>query len=505
MARGIFAGIVSGAVVGGLGLATLSVVNGPVDLPKPGGDEIAEAPITTPEREAAGEPAAVDIAAAPAETAPEPTPEPAPDAEPDPLPQPAADAERVPTPAPAPVPAPAPAPAPAQPETSDAQPDADQAAGEAIDPAPEPDSRPTGVEGESETSRPDQAPAAPGTGAPQTAPAAGEAAPSPTPLPQTEAALDPALSAGTAPESESGASLPAAEGAGPPAVTPSTLEEPDQPPAAPESSEPPASARVKSDPLAPIGNLAPNVTTDRLPTIGDDEAEAGQPPAVAAISPLAIERNAVAFDRPAGLPMMAVMLVDDPETRAGLGDLANLPFPVSFIVTAEQPDAAEAIAFYRGAGAEVLISITLPEGAKPVDAEVTLQGYSGFLADAVGLQVDESFQASGTTAAQVAQVLVEGGHGLVSQPQGLNTGHKSALKAGVPAGLVFRELDNDGQTAAVIRRFLDNAAFKARQERGVILRGHARPETLKALIEWSLGNRVKSVAMAPVSAVLLDG
>ncbi len=76
----------------------------------------------------------------------------------------------------------------------------------------------------------------------------------------------------------------------------------------------------------------------------------------------------------------------------------------------------------------------------------------------------------------------------------------------MPAGLVFRELDNDGQKPDVIRRFLDNAAFKARQERGgVILLGHARPETLQALIEWSLGNRAKSVAMAPVSAVLLDG
>jgi polysaccharide deacetylase 2 family uncharacterized protein YibQ len=115
------------------------------------------------------------------------------------------------------------------------------------------------------------------------------------------------------------------------------------------------------------------------------------------------------------------------------------------------------------------------------------------------------FQASGATATQVAQVLVEGGHGLVSLPQGLNTGHKSALKAGVPAGLVFRELDNDGQSPDVIRRFLDNAAFKARQERGVILLGHARAETLQALIEWSLGNRARSVAIAPVSAVLLDG
>ena len=33
--------------------------------------------------------------------------------------------------------------------------------------------------------------------------------------------------------------------------------------------------------------------------------------------------------------------------------------------------------------------------------------------------------------------------------------------------------------------------------------GRANVETVQALIEWSLGNRVKSVAMAPVSAILL--
>ena len=101
-------------------------------------------------------------------------------------------------------------------------------------------------------------------------------------------------------------------------------------------------------------------------------------------------------------------------------------------------------------------------------------------------------------------MLSETGHGLVSTPQGLNTGHKLALKEGVAAGLVFRELDNDGQSASVIRRFMDNAAFKARQENGVIMLGHGRVETVQALIEWSLGNRAKSVALAPISAVLLD-
>nr|WP_275116132.1 divergent polysaccharide deacetylase family protein [Aliiroseovarius subalbicans] len=201
---------------------------------------------------------------------------------------------------------------------------------------------------------------------------------------------------------------------------------------------------------------------------------------------------------------MAVILRDAPAARAALGDLKNLPFPISFVVDAGAADAAQAIAFYRAAGAEVVVALSLPDGATPTDAEVVLQAQEALFADAVATLFSASFQTAGATARQVAAVMQDGGHGLISIPQGLNTGHKSAVKEGVEAGLVFRELDNDGQSAAVIRRFMDNAAFKARQEPGVIMLGHARVETVQALIEWSLGNRAKSVALAPVSAVLQD-
>ncbi len=553
VARGVFAGMISGAVVGGLGLATLSVVNGPVEPVSPLSDEITEAPITAPEMDAEELAAATEMDETPEEPAPEPVQEPEPVSEPvsEPAPEPepetdpvvelepeeggqaepeelatqevapepdaVADAEAASDPevmadtdlgsAPGEeaVPEPAAEPeAPVEPEMTDVQPEVDQGAGEVTGLVPEPDTQPELAEGAGTEARIDETPAAPTAADPQSVPAAGEVVPVPTPLPQTEAALDPALSEAPAPQGETGAALPAVDAADMPAEAPAALEDPAQPPAAPEESEPPAPTRLKSDPVAPIGDLAPNVTTNRLPTVGA-AAEAEAEPEVAVASPLAIERNSAPFERAEGLPMMSVVLRDDPAARAGLGDLAGLPFPVTFVVAAEQADAAEAIALYRAAGAEVLVSVALPEGATAVDAEVTLQAHAGLLAEAVGLQMAADFQTAGPTATQVAQVLVEGGHGLVSLPQGLNTGHKSALKVGVPAGLVFRELDNDGQSAAVIRRFLDNAAFKARQERGVILLGHARAETLQALIEWGLGNRAKSVAMAPVSAVLLDG
>ena len=117
--------------------------------------------------------------------------------------------------------------------------------------------------------------------------------------------------------------------------------------------------------------------------------------------------------------------------------------------------------------------------------------------DAGGLQ--ESREVSD----QVARILADSGHGLVLYPQGLNTGQAIAARAGVPAATLFRDFDSKGQTATVIRRFLDQAAFKAGQEGSVIMLGRLRPETISALLIWGLQDRASRVAFVPVTRVLL--
>nr|WP_320179439.1 divergent polysaccharide deacetylase family protein [Roseovarius pacificus] len=73
----------------------------------------------------------------------------------------------------------------------------------------------------------------------------------------------------------------------------------------------------------------------------------------------------------------------------------------------------------------------------------------------------------------------------------------------MPSTTVFRDFDAKGQDATVIRRFLDQAAFKAGQdENGVVMVGRLRPDTISALLLWGLQDRASSVALAPVSAVL---
>ena len=52
------------------------------------------------------------------------------------------------------------------------------------------------------------------------------------------------------------------------------------------------------------------------------------------------------------------------------------------------------------------------------------------------------------------------------------------------------------------RRYLDRAAFKAAQEGRVVVQGTTRPETVQALLEWTVEGRAGSVELAPASAVL---
>ncbi|MEJ2001315.1 MAG: divergent polysaccharide deacetylase family protein, partial [Maritimibacter sp.] len=249
------------------------------------------------------------------------------------------------------------------------------------------------------------------------------------------------------------------------------------------------------------------VVTGRLPTINaaDGESDAADPVLDSTSQP-ALERNAIRFTASTGQPLLSLLLIDTGDGRDTLRDLDKLPFPVTVAVDASASDAAKAIDFYRGKGAEVALIVPLPAGASATDVEVTLQGYDGLLSQAVAAMVadKDGFQTLGAGAVQFGGHLLDQGLGLVTFPSGLNTGHKAALKEGVHAGLVFRDLDGEGQNGATIQRFLDNAAFRARNQNGVIVVARTHGETVQALLEWSLGNRAQTVALAPLSAVLLE-
>jgi polysaccharide deacetylase 2 family uncharacterized protein YibQ len=162
------------------------------------------------------------------------------------------------------------------------------------------------------------------------------------------------------------------------------------------------------------------------------------------------------------------------------------------------------MAAYRDRGIEVLAIVSLPANAQPSDVEVSMAAVFLALPETIGILDATGAGLPETTAAQaqVMAALKADGRGFVTLPRGLNSSTRAAEAASVPAVSIYRDFDAQGQDARVIRRFLDQAAFRARQESGVVMLGRVRPETISALILWSTANRASDVAQAPVSAIL---
>ncbi|MFX0544197.1 divergent polysaccharide deacetylase family protein [Roseovarius sp. S1116L3] len=269
-------------------------------------------------------------------------------------------------------------------------------------------------------------------------------------------------------------------------------------------SDAPDAPDEEAGPSGTIGDIAEDIETNRLPSVGaaPAELEVEEVPE----DPRAIARNAAPFDNPEGKPLMAIVLIDDGSSPIGLEALDAFPYPLSFAVDAMRPDAAEAMARYRNAGFEVLAMADLPEGADARDTETVMQTVFAAVPEAVGVLegLGTGLQIGRDASEQLAPILLESGHGLVVFAKGLQTAPKLIAREGVPVGTVFRDFDSEDQSATVIRRFLDQAAFKAgRDEEGVIMLGRLRADTISALLLWGLQDRASRVALAPISAVLL--
>ncbi len=281
----------------------------------------------------------------------------------------------------------------------------------------------------------------------------------------------------------------------------------------PEALDTPEQAPAPEENTSTIGNLAEDVQTGRLPAVGDPEPEAApeaaaQAQTVSDVPRPAIEAFAVPFDNPEGKPLMSIVLIDDGSSPIGVDALASFPYPLTFAVDAVAPGAREAMQSYRDKGFEVMALADLPAGAQAVDTEVTLQTVFAAVPEAVAVLegTTTGLQAGRDVSEQLASILNASGHGLVLFPNGLDTAQKLIAREGVPVGAVFRDFDGSGQDAKVIRRFLDQAAFKAsRDEGGVIMLGRLRADTISALLLWGLQDRASSVALAPISAVLTTG
>ncbi len=280
---------------------------------------------------------------------------------------------------------------------------------------------------------------------------------------------------------------------------------------------PPPERLVIEDPAAPSTllpdtglNATPDgVTTNRLPRVGDpapaqdDNADDIALDGSADGPPLATFARAV--DNPDKKPLFALILIDTGAAGVDRAELAALPFAVSFVVDPLSPDAAATAKIYRDAGQEVLMAATgIPAGATAADLEQTFQAHASALPEAVAV-VDLAtggFQDDRPLATLVVPIIKGQGRGLLTYDRGLNAADQVARRDDLATIAIFRSLDGEGEDTPVIRRYLDRAAFKAAQEGRVAVIGDARPETVAALLEWTVEGRADSVMLAPASAVL---
>ena len=99
------------------------------------------------------------------------------------------------------------------------------------------------------------------------------------------------------------------------------------------------------------------------------------------------------------------------------------------------------------------------------------------------------FQDDRSLSTQVVAVIKAMGLGLLTYDRGLNPSDQVARREGLPSCDDLRELDAQSESAPLIRRYLDRAAFKAAQEGRVVVLGSTNLETITALMEWAVEGR----------------
>ena len=532
-------GMVSGGV-----LVTGGLVVGAILFPLRGSEVTASAGIEAPPVEELAEVADAEPVAEPV---PQPEPEPEPIVEPEPAPEavvealadaPKEGAEEAPaveaaspeveTEAPEVVSEPIPKPAaegateavvaakaPEAPATEiAAEPKAEPAAVAEVEPAVEPASEPA-VEAEpvataeptvtAEVTAPVDAAPAPGATVPEAvaepeiaAPATEEPASEPQPAPEPE------------PVPEAAAEVPAAD----PPLMPGTRSKPL--PGAEEPATPDVGPVVEATPgagptLEPspgLDAMPEGVVVGRLPKIGDTpevavEAEAlGEAPAKAALPIVAF---AATFENAGNKPVLAVVLIDDGAADLDRAALAALPFPVSFALDPLDPATPERAALYRAAGREVVMLATgIAYGAQASDVEVAFQSMAQGLPEAVAVMdlATPMFQNQRPLASIVVPVVASQGRGLLTWDKGLNAADQVARREDVAAAVIFRDIASSGTDGEAIRRLLDRAVFKAGQDGRAVVAGTATPETVAALLEWSVEGRAATIALGPLTAAM---
>ncbi len=220
----------------------------------------------------------------------------------------------------------------------------------------------------------------------------------------------------------------------------------------------------------------------------------------------ALVAYSIPFTDPLEMPKLSIILIDEGALPDGPTLVRSIPFDVTVAIPMSDENAAQKMRDYRSAGIEVVAIADLPAGASAGDAAISMEATFNELPETVALLdigIDGAQPSRQATEAVLSRLDADG-RGYISGVDGLGSGLRLADTFDVPAVEIARDLDSNGQDATVIRRFLDFAAFQTRQQDGAVLLARIRAETISALTLWATANRASQVALAPVSAILLE-
>ena len=281
--------------------------------------------------------------------------------------------------------------------------------------------------------------------------------------------------------------------------------EPEPEPAFEPALEPePAPEMMQPDPPSPLVETAP--APQVRPTVRVNRP--GATPAPDPVEELVPETTplvlyAADYDYAADLPLVAVVLRDDPSVADAPALIAGLPFVPTMVLNASAPDVTARMRAYRAIGVEVMFEALLPQGAQPSDVEITYQTALDLVPEAVAVFADGTGpESSGAVADQVMQWIAAEGRGYVTVPRGLGA-MRPMTPGDVPVALITRDVDGLDETQAAVERNLAQASFRARQTGQAVVLARATPATLEAIRIWANRSDPGQVSLVPVSAMLI--
>jgi hypothetical protein len=276
------------------------------------------------------------------------------------------------------------------------------------------------------------------------------------------------------------------------------------PPALPDRPAGPLPApQAQTGPSAALPQSTADVRVNRPGTAPVADTEE---PALEGAFAAPLLRYAADFDYAADLPMIAVVLMDNPLILDAPDILSGLPFVPTIVLNAAAPDVTARMRAYRAAGVELLLQADLPQGAQASDLETTYVAAFGLVPEAIAIFSDGTGPEAQDRVLtdQALRLIGDEGRGFVTLPRGLGGALRNIAADGVPVAQITRDIDGAGETRDAIERGLQQAALRARQSGHVVLLGRMTPDTLAAIRNWAARSDPAQISLAPVSAILLQ-